>query len=156
MTINLYQCNAEYNRVNKSSYITGGVGLEGAFRDESDSINPVITIQWSNPVVQQYNYAYIPEFARWYFVNEWRSIRNGIWELHLHVDVLFTWGVDIRNALALLERTSSPDQAELYLSSNGMASMAKHQVRTAAFSNGFDDHQSLVLICAGGEGSGSN
>lgn len=47
-----------------------------------------LSIGQSNPV--QYNYAYIPDFERYYFIRNW-SWDRGIWTADLEVDVLASW-----------------------------------------------------------------
>lgn len=37
-----------------------------------------------------FNYAYIPEFSRYYFVNDW-AFSSGLWRASLSVDVLASW-----------------------------------------------------------------
>lgn len=53
-----------------------------------------------------FNYAYIATFSRYYYVTEWVSIANELWEVSLEVDVLATYRVEIGNATAYVARAS--------------------------------------------------
>ena len=70
MRIILYKCNAENNRINKEDYIYSAFQLEGTLKSSTSPINPVIMIEKSNPVEFGYNYMYIYEFKRYYFIND--------------------------------------------------------------------------------------
>ena len=50
------------------------------------------------------NYNYIDGFARYYFVNDVKSVRNGVWELSSHVDVLQSFRTGILNQPAIIAR----------------------------------------------------
>lgn len=63
-------------------------------------IDPVLDIYLSgttpadNPAGLGYNYAYIPTWNRYYFINNW-TYNNGIWRAYLHVDVLASYKTEI-------------------------------------------------------------
>lgn len=58
-------------------------------KDGCGLITPVIEISYSaNPT--RFNYAYIPDFDRYYFVSNWTYYR-GLWAASLEVDVLASW-----------------------------------------------------------------
>ena len=70
-------------------------------------INPTIVIQnvpsgWS-PV---WNYAHIPVFHRYYFINNWRWL-NGVWEADLISDVLASFRTEIGNLSEYVVRASA-------------------------------------------------
>lgn len=54
----------------------------------SSVINPTILLDAENPI--GFNYAYIFNFDRYYFVDEW-TWQNGLWMATLHVDSLASW-----------------------------------------------------------------
>lgn len=84
MKINMYYNSSEPKKIGKS--LNNSVEFNGNLRDESGIVNPVIMVKSKNP--SSYNYCYIPEFKRYYFINEMVSVRNGLWRLSLHCDVL--------------------------------------------------------------------
>lgn len=80
---------AVFYNFNKRKNSTKQPAVQGTVKDVQlkdvcTIINPVLVIQ-ENP--SQYNYVYIPEFARYYFVTNWAYVL-GRWEISLAVDVL--------------------------------------------------------------------
>lgn len=150
MRIVLYTCTAETNRVDKEDYITNAFQLEGTLRSETSALDPVIKIEKTNPLAYNYNYMFIKDFHRFYFITNIIHIRNNLWEIHAHVDVLYSWMTDIKKSRAVIDRTSSFDLANLYLD-DGSFVMDSHKYNTVkSFSNGFNNNSSNILICAGG------
>lgn len=102
MNIYLYTSSAEPNSFPKE--LGEAVKIEGTLRDECDILNPVITLVGFNPA-NTFNYCYIPDFKRYYFITESSVVRTNVMELTMHVDVLQSWsnkileqeGVILRN-----------------------------------------------------------
>ena len=102
MTVILYSSNEEVKSFPKT--LTNGSELVGNLRDECDIINPVISIVGMKPN-DTFNYCYIPEFSRYYFITDKKVITTSVVEISLHEDVLQTWsqyilqqeGVVLRN-----------------------------------------------------------
>lgn len=88
MTLRLFENHSPNNYVNKT-IVQSGSDLNGTLREECSVVNPVITINISNPT--NCNYAQIVEFNRYYYITDMVSISNNIWQLTLHVDVLYTY-----------------------------------------------------------------
>ena len=101
MTITLYNTGSEKNAVNKS--LTEVMTLTGTLRESSSIVDPVIHISGDSTITGA-NYAYIPEFGRYYFVTEIESVRNGLWRVHMHVDVLYTYRAQIKANSAIIQR----------------------------------------------------
>ena len=70
------------------------IRYQGELRDECDILNPVLTIEGLNPDTT-FNYCYIPDFKRYYFITESSVVRTGLIEFVLHVDVLQSWSSQI-------------------------------------------------------------
>lgn len=152
MRIILYKCNAENNRINKEDYINSAFQLEGTLKTTTSPINPVIMIEKSNPVEFGYNYMYIYEFKRYYFINDTISVKNNLWEIHAHVDVLFTWRADILSNSAILERTENLSDANLYIDDGSFVMDSHKRNMVIPYTSGFNDNGEFILICAGGSG----
>ena len=73
-------------------------------KDPSSILNPLIMLECSNP--RAYNYCYIPEFDRWYFVTDWTS-DHGFWIASCSVDVLASWRTSIRSSRQYVLRSGS-------------------------------------------------
>ena len=102
MELRLYNSVAEVNVLNKSSYLTLVTTLTGTLREGTDLINPTIRVELAT--LPTFNYVHIPEFNRYYFVRGITSVRNKIWDITLHVDVLMTYRTQILSLTAEVDR----------------------------------------------------
>lgn len=131
MKVILYNNHSENNKLNKT--IIKIVELEGYLREVCSLINPQIMIEfhpeqfngyvkdnnqvyvvhnnvkitWDsfiNNYVLSANYVYIPDFNRYYFINDITSVRQNLWRLSLHVDVLTSYKKEISNTKAFVMR----------------------------------------------------
>lgn len=85
--------------------------LNGYLRDPCSIMNPVFKIERfpSDATPQTYTYSYIPEFGRWYFVEDW-VWASGLWEAHLKEDVLASFKTEIGQSTEyILRHDSSTD-----------------------------------------------
>lgn len=80
-------------------------------KDDTSIIHPVIRLNSSKPVA--YNYCYIPEFNRYYFVSDWTSETNNIWSAVLTVDVLATYRVEILSSSQFVLRSASETDSDI-------------------------------------------
>lgn len=150
MEINLFTCNAENERVDKTDFISNRFVMNGTLRDESSVIDPVIMIEKTNPAKNNYNYMYIPEFGRWYYINDIVSIRNMLWEIHAHVDVLYTWGADIKNMEGVADKLEDFYNANMYYDDGSFIMDCRRDIQVREFPNGLNETGQYILICAGG------
>ena len=74
-----------------------------ALKDDTSVLDPVIIIQTSDNIYT-YNYMYISDFGRYYFINDIVSLNNNRWMIKAHVDVLETYKVPILNNNAVIKR----------------------------------------------------
>lgn len=144
MTINLYKTLSEVNKVTK--ILTDEISLTGTLRDVSSVMNPRIRIEEDN--IADYNYAYIPEFGRYYFITNIDSIRNNIWEVAMRVDVLMTYADEIKANTAVIARNSN--LWNLYYQDEQFKILNYETIQTKAFGASLNPSSQIVLICAGG------
>lgn len=89
----LYTNTAENNRVDKTDYISE-VSTELCNLKNSTSItNPILIMNLTSispSVIPYVNYAYIKPFGRYYFIDDIKILSNGVYELSLSIDVLYT------------------------------------------------------------------
>lgn len=100
MKIILYYNASEDNKINKS--LNYKQEFEGTLRDETSIINPVITMNITDPT--KFNYCYIPEFGRYYFINDMVSVKNKLWRLSLNVDVLESFKAYFMNLNCIIDK----------------------------------------------------
>lgn len=81
--------------------------VNGYLREPCSIMSPVFKIERfpSDASPQSFNYAYIGEFSRWYFVKDW-TWAEGLWQCSLEVDVLSSFKTDIGNSYAYIERSA--------------------------------------------------
>lgn len=137
--------NSEKNRLDKS--ITDITSLTGTLRDETSVIDPVIIIEGDLSSYVNCNYMTISDFNRSYFVNNIRSIRNDLFEISAHVDVLSTYKDQIRQNSAIIARQEK--KWNLYLNDGVFKTYQNPFIVTKAFPSGFTE-QHFIFSVAGG------
>lgn len=107
MELTLYQNISEQNKLDKT--LNNPLKLTGTVRgvDNVNIISPIISISNIDEQITTYNYAYIKEFNRYYFINNIRSLRNDLWLLELDIDVLTTYKDQIRAQKGLISRNEN-------------------------------------------------
>ena len=144
MNIVLYSNASEITAVDKK--LTELITLSGTLREKSSIIDPVITISDIDNYVGQMNYAYIPEFNRYYFITNIESVRNNLWKVSFHVDVLFTYRDAIRKNSAIIERNEN--EYDLKLNDGLFRTQQNPRIEQFSFPSGFNKWN-FVLAIAG-------
>ena len=137
--------NSERNRVTKD--LRNITTVYGTLKEETSIIDPVIKIECALADVKSCNYLTIADFGRSYFVNNIRSIRNGLVEFSCHVDVLSSFADEIKANRAIIRRQEN--DWNLYLNDGTFKVYQNPEVLTKAFPAGFTT-QEIVLAVAGG------
>lgn len=109
--------------------------VEGVLRDESSIVDPIILIEYSNPV--EANYAYIEQFHRYYYVTDWVAVRNGLWRCTMHTDVLKTFSEGILGSPCIIAKTASND-FNLYIPDPNFKRQQNDRYGLVNFPSGFD------------------
>jgi hypothetical protein len=142
MQIKLYNNTSPTNKLKKS--ITSVLDVSGALRGETDIVNPTIRIYAAN--LPYFNYAYIPEFKRYYYLRNVRAVRNDIFEISLQSDALMSF--DISNVTGVV--TESQNLGSNYLNGRQFIRLVKSKTDIITFPNGLLDSGEYILITAGG------
>lgn len=108
-TINFYSYNGHPNTVNKQ--LGDFTAIEGDLRQTFDVLRPTVTLR--KQPRPTFNYCYIPDLGRYYFVDSVSFEGNNSYKLSLRVDVLKTYESEI---LAATGRTSEADNPNPYIS----------------------------------------
>lgn len=134
MQVILYKYNGRTNTISKE-LPTSSLTLEGVLKEGTSLLNPSILIESTNydRVVNDnnirvgylnngvfrkitynqlerlfdYNYAYIPDFKRYYFITDISSFRTNLWRIDMKVDVLKTYEHDIISQTQYVSRYES-------------------------------------------------
>ena len=146
MELQLSYTNSENNAITKSLYDI--VSITGTLRESSSIINPIIRVQ--GDVNSGYNYAYIPEFNRYYFIDEITNYRNDIWILKLRVDVLMSFRNSILNTQCVLIESESAGADPYIFDSRVWVTKVKDKTDIIPFPSGLSSQGDYILITAGG------
>lgn len=146
MEIKLYKTSSPRKKLVKE--LTDGITLTGTLRGQSSVMSPSLQIQ--NVAVIGYNYCYIPDFGRYYYINEINALRANLFELSLGIDVLMTYADAIRGNTAIIDKMQPQKGAMLYINDGSYVNTNKMYQTVINFSNGFNDTGEFILITAGG------
>ena len=143
MLLQLYNTNSETNRINK--VLTDKTEFNVRLKDQSSIINPVLLLKSETYI--NFNYAYIPTFKRYYFVDDVSVFPNKIYILTLRCDVLTSFKEDILKSYArIIEQTNS----NAYYDGN-LKSEVRKEVDTYKSNVSFNmTADSMVLVTIGG------
>ena len=144
MTITLYNNTSEKNTIGKN--ITVVDTLTGTIKEQSSIIHPEITIERTNPT--GFNYCYIDEFNRYYYVNDVIVINQNIIRLVLDVDVLESFKNDILSLSCIL--SGSTTNNDKYLDGSEWVSTVKTTTSIKQFPSGLNNDGEYISITAGG------
>lgn len=100
MTIIFYNSGNEKNVVVKT--LSNGTTMTGTLRMPTSVLNPIVIIE--NSTFPTWNYAYISEFSRYYFITNVVSVNNDLWQIEMKVDVLMSFSANILTQTAFVAR----------------------------------------------------
>ena len=109
--LKLYVCTAENNRIDKTNYLSKETEFSITLKDEADLLEMELNIDmkgkllsgWTYP---KWNYAYIENFNRYYYVTS-RSVHQNVWAVNLKVDTLMSWKTQISGLAGFLDRSEN-------------------------------------------------
>ena len=141
MRILLYKTESEKNRLQK--VLTNEVELVGALKDSSSVHTPAVLIQ-SKPI--GFNYAYIPEWGRYYYINNITAYRANAYLINLKVDVLMTYAAEIRNLSGIVSRLNTGSA----YASRDVVRDVREDSRKISWDYTFEGKEAYILIAQGG------
>ena len=136
---------SEKNAINKT--LTNIATVSGVLKNATSIIDPVILIEGDLTNYVGCNYCTISVFGRYYFVNDIVSVRNGLFEIHCHCDVLSSFSSHILANKGIIYRQES--NWNLYLNNGTFKVYNNPIVLTRPFPNGFNTYE-FILAVAGG------
>ena len=148
MEIKLYKTSSPRKKLVKD--LTDGITLTGTLRGQSSIMSPSLQIQ--DIAVIGYNYCYIPDFGRWYYINGIDALRSNLYELSLGIDVLMTYAAEIRKNYAIIDKVENFGASYNYINDGSWVNTNRMQQSIINFPTGFNDSGEFILIAAGGMG----
>lgn len=146
MNIALYKNMSEKNKIGKT--LTGGLFYSGTMRSAASVTSPQISIE-STDNLSDYNYAYIAEFGRWYFITDIVASRENLWRFDLGVDVLETYKDRIKQLNVIISNSETTGASD-YLNSQVWLATCREKTDIINFPSGMSEGGGFVLITAGG------
>lgn len=157
MDINLYNCTAPVNKLDKSSELTAVASYTGAVaRHNVSMIRPVLKLEETCANIVAANYAYISDFGRFYQIVDRRADENGLFTITLEEDVLMSFAADISNLHGIVSRQK--DNYDMYLKDNKIPTSAKKTMAIRPFSDnlftqkssGSGNQKTVTMLVIGG------
>ena len=145
LTATLYVSSSPVEKIGKS--LTAGDSFSCVLKEDTSLLRPVLEVVTSSNL-SGYNYLYISEFNRYYFIDDIVSLNDGRWEISAHVDVLETYKTAILSNSAVIRRQAS--LYNLYLDDPDFHSLNYDRIQTIKFpANNFNKALNYILVVNG-------
>jgi hypothetical protein len=142
LSVQLMNNSSPVEKIGKT--LSAGNTYSCALKDDTSVLDPVIIIQTSDNIYT-YNYMYISDFGRYYFINDIVSLNNNRWMIKAHVDVLETYKSSILANEAVIRRQDK--LFNLYLDDSDFHVLNYERVQTLKFpANAFSKNLTYVLV----------
>ena len=143
MTVTTYVNASDYNTLDKDiTAVDSSVTV--ICKDDTDILHP--TLIFSENMDMDFNYLYIAELDRYYFVKS-KSLAQQRYYVMCEVDVLMSYNSQIKDLSVIADRSSST--FNLYQTDEEIPFLVKSDISTQPFPAGFTG-QSLLITTAGG------
>lgn len=147
MNIKLYKYNGERNRLNKTSRLSNEISLTGTARDSIDRMTATVLIE-NHTALDGYNYAYIIEFGRYYFITSDTIERNGLHRLTLSTDVLMSHKSGILTSSGVVARNENLFNTMLI--DDQLRFLGYKEINTLKLSGAVKNGETYILAVNGG------
>ena len=143
MTIILYKNVSDPKAVTKT--IGDEITITGVAKDPVNITDPIIEYDGDNTVTSGYNYAFIQDYNRYYFISPQNDSYN-LNTLVMHCDVLMSAALYLRQRMATITRNEYLYNA--YLTDPDFPAYAYTNIVTKTFPSGIDS-DSIILMTVG-------
>ena len=145
MNIILYDNKSPKNKIGKT--LVNANNITGSLRGETSisNIQLLLNIVDLNP----YNYMYIADFGKYYFITNIISVRTGLWLVSASIDVLESYKNEILQLNVILSDTESIGSKQ-YRNGSCWDVLVKDKTDIVSFSDGLLPTGEFILITAGG------
>lgn len=143
MQITTYRNASEEHVLDKQLTVVNS-DVTAMFKDDTNMINPTIII--SSLMSKNFNYVYISDTNRYYYVNDMTYSQQRTF-INLSVDVLMSFNSEIKNLDLIANRSSS--RFNVYQPDSEVKFLQKSIIATQKFPYGFTG-SSMILSVNGG------
>lgn len=145
MEVQFYYNYSDTRVINKN--IELGEVFQGDLRDAVNLMNPVIRFDTDH--IMRYNYAYIPEFQRYYLVESITAVRDKLYDVQFSVDVLMSFRGHILQLPVVVDKQSMNENGDEYIDDGSLIADNVMFTTVYNFPEGFNDTPEIILITAG-------
>ena len=137
MNITLFKTKSANNVINKKLVSEKNLGNSCLLVDNTSVTSPTVIIGGISSLdsISDYNYAYIPQCHRYYYINDIIALSGGRVKLLLTVDLLKTYASDILASKQLI--TAEKDIGKMYLSAAQWTTDARTYNRAIYFNGDY-------------------
>ena len=121
--------------------------ITGELRQETSISAPVIRVYSAD--VLRYNYCYIEDFRRYYYISSIDAVSNEIYDVTLSVDVLMSFRGDITQLYCIVNKQTDTENGDEYIDDSSLVTDNLMFSTIYTFPNGFLDSPEYILITAG-------
>ena len=107
MTVIFYKYNDIKNKINKT--LENGLTVNDVVIQNDFDITAFELLIKNTDFTSEYNYCYIQDLGRYYFIESVERMNGSIYKIRLTVDVLKSFSTQIENIQAIITKSENPD-----------------------------------------------
>ena len=107
MTVIFYKYNDIKNKINKT--LSGGLTVNDVIMHNDFDITAFELLIKNSDFNSEYNYCYIQDLGRYYFIESVEKMNGTIYRIRVSVDVLKSFSTQIENINAVITKSENPD-----------------------------------------------
>ena len=108
MTVIFYKYNDIKNKINKT--LSGGLTVNDVIMHNDFDITAFELLIKNSDFNSEYNYCYIQDLGRYYFIESVEKMNGTIYKIRVSVDVLKSFSTQIENINAIITKSENPDE----------------------------------------------
>ena len=146
MNVTFYKNNSDKRVITKT--LTGATTASGVSLYDSTSVTaPVLKMSGGASKIVSFNYVYIPDFERYYYITDF-TVENGYILISCKVDVLMSYASDIKNCTCITKRQEK--QFNFYLNDEMFKTYQYQKQFIHNFTSPFTKASQFILVTQGG------
>ena len=107
MTVIFYKYNDIRNKINKT--LENGLTVNDVIMHNDFDITSFELLIKNSNFTSEYNYCYIQDLGRYYFIESVEKMNGTIYKIRVSVDVLKSFSTQIENINAVITKSENPD-----------------------------------------------
>lgn len=146
MIIDFYLMSEDRNKIGKTLTVLKTINAESNVKDLSLIDTVLFLSTMSVDEIKNYNYLYIHELNRYYFIENVSVTITGLYKVQLHCDLLETYKNDILDSFALINQSGNNNKYY----DGGYLSQSNYDVDIYKSNKVFNSAKTLVITTLGG------